>query len=213
MLTYLYTLEYDDDGAPASAKHYMANGTKAVTAQALTTTDTPLSAKDLLTHDKMMNNVVVYAIAQKYDINELKALAIEKLHDLLWPEAPNYAFLDIISAVYETSSITDPKLRLVAAKYCAHHSTQILGDDRLRGIIEEYSELGLDVLQAVNVDSDQNAKLRQRFYQQLVDLDEKLAQMIDKASGIGYAARCDNVVAELLQALRTTYQTLKIDDQ
>ena len=213
MLSYLYTLEYDDDGPPASAKHYMANETKAATSQALTTTNTPLSLEDLSRHAKMMNNVVVYAIAQKYGINELKELATMKFHGLLWLKAPDYAFPDIIGAVYETSSIPDQNLRLVAAKYCANHITQILADDHLRSIIEEYGELMLDVLRAVNVDSARNAKLQQRFHKQLIDLGEKLVQMMDITSGIGFAAKCDNAVAELLQALEKTYDDHKIDDE
>ena len=203
MLTYLYTLDYDDNGPPASAKHYMANGTKAAISQAPTTTNTPLSAEDLLSHAKMMNNVVVYAIAQKYDINELKELATLKFRRLLCLNVPNYAILTIIGAVYETSFITDPGLRLVAASYCAHHSTHFLADDRLPSIIEHYSEFGLDVLREVSMYSARNAKEQQHFYKQLVTLYKGMAQLVENSSEI------DDAVAELLQALKTTDANLE----
>ena len=208
MLTYLYTLDYDDDGSLASAKHYMVDQTEKATSQALTTT---LSAEELLRHAKMINNAVVYAIAQRYDINELKELAEKKFRILLWLAGPTYAFLDIIAAVFETSSIADPGLRLVVARYCAHYSTQILADDRLCSIIKDYGELGLDVLREVSKDSARNAKLRLRFHEQLLTLDEELAQMIEKASEIEYPAKKDDAVATLLRALRTTYKNFEID--
>ena len=88
MLTHLYTLAYDDEGDAASTQHHMANGTKMVTSQALTTVTTPLLAEELLKHAKMMNNVVVGAIAQKYDIGKLKKLATAKFRELLWLGAP-----------------------------------------------------------------------------------------------------------------------------
>ena len=205
MLTYLYTLDYDDDGPLASAKYYMANETKADAYQALMTTT--LSAEDRLMHAKMINNVVVYAIAQKYDIEELKELAMVKFCDVLWLKGPTYAFLDIITAVFETSSITDPGLRPVAVKYCTHYSTQILADKYLCCVIKDHGELGLEVLREVSKDSARNAKLRQRFYEQLVTLDEKLAQMIETASEIEYPA------TPLLRTLWTTHKNLEIDDE
>ena len=164
MLCYLYTLNYDDDGAPASAHHYMIDGTKLTASQKVTTTTTPRLSEMLLRHSKkMMNNVVVYAIAQKYDIEGLKELATAKFRDLLFLEEPNDTFPNIIGAVYETSSITDPGLRLVATRYCAHYSTQILADDHLCGVIKDHGELGLEVLREVNKKVIENRQDKERL--------------------------------------------------
>ena len=86
---------------------------------------TPLSAEELLKHAKMMNNVVVGAIAQKYDIGELKKLATAKFRELLWLGAPSHSVPDIITAVFRTTSVTDPGLRNVVNDFCAHYSTEI----------------------------------------------------------------------------------------
>lgn len=212
MLTYLYTLEYDDDGPLASAKHYMANGTRAAASEALTTTNMPLSAADLLRHAKMMNNVAVYAIAQKYDINELKELATVKFCDLLWLEAPTYAFPDIISAVFETSSITDPGLRFVAAKYCAHYSTQILADDHLSGVINDYGDLGLDVLRKLSEDLARKLNEERRLREQLVTLKGELAHTVKRISVVEATIHpVGSVLATIFQEIKTTYNNLKIE--
>ena len=211
MLTYLYTLDYDDDGPLASARQYMANGTKAATSRALTTTTTPLSAEALLRHAKMMNNVVVYAIAQKYNINELKELAAVKFRNLLWFKIPDYAVLSIIGTVYETSSVTDRRLRLVAAKYCAYHSNEILDDDSFCSIIEEYSELGLDVLREVNKYANRKGDQKQRLRGQLVTLEWELKEMLKEALGAEKIGRFDPSVTAILQKLRTTYNNLAIE--
>lgn len=144
MLSYLYTLAYDDEGDAASAEHYMVNGTR--TLKAATTPSTPLSEEELSRHAKMMNNVVVCAIAQKYDISELKELATSKFHELLWLKAPSHGLPGVINAVFETTSITDSGLRSVATEYCTHYSTEIVADDHLSSMFKDRSELGLDVL-------------------------------------------------------------------
>ena len=204
MLTYLYTLDYDDDGSPpASAEHYMANGTKVATFQALT------SAEDLLRHVKMMNNVVVYAIAQKYDINELKELATKKFSDLLWLKAPNYAFPNIIDAVFETSSITDPGLRVVAARYCVRYSTEILADDHLCGVIKDHGELGLDVLREVSLESARNLDQKRRLREQLVTLKEDIRQTIKQSLRPSQPVHTTLLAA--LRELKTTYNNLEIE--
>ena len=116
MLIYLYTLTYDDEGDAASAEHLMVNGAKIL--NAATTPSTPLSEEELSRHARMINNVVVDAIAQKYDISELKGLARSNFHELLWLKAPSHGLPGVIDAVFETTSITDSGLRSVATGYC-----------------------------------------------------------------------------------------------
>ena len=170
MLTYLYTIDYDDEGAPASAQHYMVKGTNVANSQAQATMTTPLSDKELLRHTKMMNNVAVCAIAQKYDIDELKELATAKFRHLLWLEAPNHGLPDIIGAVYETTSTTDPGLREVAIEYCVRYSTNIVVDDR---IIKDYGELGLAVLREVDQHANNNRLQKELLHAELVQQKKK----------------------------------------
>ena len=155
MLTYFYTLTYDDEGDLASAEHYMVNGTKS--SRAATTPSTPLSEEELSRRAKMVNNVVVYAIAQKYDISELKELAKSKFRELLWLEDPSHGLPVVIDVVFATTSVTDSGLlRNIVAEYCTHFTPKIVADDHLSSMIEDHGELGLAVLRQHSAESRKN---------------------------------------------------------
>ena len=212
MLTYLYTLDYDDDGPPASAQHYVVDLTKLTTSQNVTTATTPRLDKKPLRHTKkMMNNVVAYAIAQKYDIEELKEFATAKFRNLLFLEEPNDAFPAIVGTVFETTSITDPRLRDVVVEYCTVHSTKIIADDRLFSTLKYYSELGLNVLREVDKYANRKLDQKRRLREQLVTLKEELAQMVKKASSFGEMRQINSSVTAVLQELKTTYNNLEIE--
>lgn len=208
MLTYLYTLAYDDEGDTASIQHYMVDGSKVGTSNALTTMTTPLSAEELLRHAKMVNNVAMCAIANKYDIGELKELATVKFSDLLWLEAPSHGLPDIIHAVFETTSITDPGLRNVAVEFCTHYSTEIVADDYLSSLIKDHGELGLDVLREV----DEQKELLQK---KLVKLKGKLAQMISDASksdSSSFSREALRYTVGLQRKLKMAHDSILIED-
>ena len=209
MLDYFYTLDYDDDGPSASAQYYMIDGTKLTTFQKKTTATAPHFDERLLRHTKkMMNNVVVYAIAQKYNIGELKEFATAKFRNLLFLEEPNDAFPVIVGTVFETTSIKDPQLRDILVEYCTGHSTKIIADDRLFGILKDYSELGLNVLREVDKFANRKFDHERRLREQLFTLKQKLAQMVEKASRVDKRRQID---PSLLRELKTTCNNIVIE--
>ena len=178
MFSYLYTLAYDDEGDAASPQHYMVDGTNIVISQALTPSSTPIPAEEVSRHVRMMNNVVVYAIAEKYDIAELKELAADKFRKLLWLIEPSHALPRVIDAVYK---IKDSELRDVVVQFCANNSTKIVADDRLCRIIKYNGELGLDVLRKVDNRASKNLRERILRDRKLLALKKDLAQMLETA--------------------------------
>ena len=208
MVTYLYTLDYDDDGRLASVQHYMANGTEAATSQAQAIPTTPLSEKKLLRHAKMINNVAVYAIAQKYDICELKVLAKAKFHDLLWLKAPTNALHEIIGVVFETTTTTDSGLRNVVVEYCDDHITEVIRDDALCGITRDHGELGLSLLREVHERAFNRCREKEVLHRKLVTLKGHLGRMIEYASSTKSRPRA--ALASLQQELKTAYDEIDI---
>ena len=193
MLDYLYTLTYDDEGDAASAEHYMVNGTKML--EAATTPNTPLPEEELSRHAKMMNNVVVCAIAQKYDIIELKVLATLKFRELLWLKAPSPRLLHVGDAVFETTSIADSGMRTIVAKYCAHYSTNIVADDQLSSMIKDHGELGLNVLREYKAEKQK----------ELVTLKASLAHIANNLPSIrGY----EDTMSMLQGTLKSVYDSI-----
>ncbi|MCJ1450412.1 hypothetical protein MMC28_000743 [Mycoblastus sanguinarius] len=139
MLTYLYTLDYDDDGEPASLKQYILNGS-----DSLKTTTVPEGGAQR--HAKLMNNVAVYAIAEKYDIPELKELAKTKFTEILGigiltPDIPM-----VVDAVFTITPDTDSGLRGVVIGACTRWAKTLVKDDGLNCMLKDHGELGLGVI-------------------------------------------------------------------
>ncbi len=198
MLTYLYTLAYDDEGDVASAQHYQVKGTEANTSQAqntMTAPPRPPSAKELSRHVKMINNVILCAVAQKYGVAELKHLAMGRFRELLWLGAPNPGLPDIINAVFNTTSITDPGLRNVAVEFCTHYIAECVADARLCSTIKVHGDLGLGMLKnmhAKHVEKNRQFSTRIKqlqscqkiFFLRVHDIKTRVLAMMDMATSM-----------------------------
>ena len=169
--------------------------------------NTRLSDNELLRHAKKMNNVVVYAIAQKYDIGELKELATAKFRKLLWHEEPSHDLPDIIDAVFETASITDPGLRNVAVQYCTYYITDIVSDDHLCSVIKDHGELGLDVSRELNENAIESCQQKELLHGKLVTLKREMALLRKEASKLSKTRRLrdESSIAAFLKKLKTTF--------
>ena len=207
MLTYLYVLSYDDEGDAASAEHYMVNGTKMYELEAATTSSTPLSAEELSRHAKLMNNVVVCAIAQKYDISELKEFATSRFRELLRLKAPSPSLLHVVNAVFETTSIAEPGLCNVVAKYCAQYCSKIIADDHLSTMIKDHGDLGLDILRQHKAEIGELEKMK-TYLAMLKELKEKLALMMINASNITAMRAYENSLSVLRQSLKMAHDSI-----
>lgn len=146
MLTYLYNSDYDDDGAAGSPRCYMLN----VNSENATTVHsdelTALPEPEARRHHKLMNNVVVYAIAEKYNIVKLKELARAKFGKCLAPNPLELRLPPIVSAVYGTTPSTDQGLRGAIVSTCVFRAEDILGDADARCMVEQHGQLGLGML-------------------------------------------------------------------
>ena len=69
----------------------------------------------------------------------------------------------------------------------------------------------LDVLREVSKGSARNAKLQQRFYKQLLTLDEELAQIVKKATQFQKDRPVHPSITANLQELEATYNKLDIE--
>lgn len=122
MLKYLYTLNYYDGGEAADVAIYAHGKGASADLQAPTVTEEQqLSALDSFDYRRVMSNIAVYAIADKYDIPELEMLAAKKFKTVLWDLAPlrdMASFRAIIDAVFDTTPDTKSGLRSVIIEHC-----------------------------------------------------------------------------------------------
>jgi len=116
MLQFLYTFDYDDGIKFADSME-------------------PLSF-----------NTHVYAIADKYDIHELKELAKDKFEGLVKEQWKEDAFPEALRAVYETTPVTDRGLRDIAAQVAYDNITELMSDDSAFGrLLGDVAALGADL--------------------------------------------------------------------
>ena len=153
MLNYLYTLDYDDDGEAASLANYFQD--KGASENILATTVTeeqPLSALDPPDYTELLNNIAVYAIADKYDIPELEVLAETKFENaLLCSElVGDLASLPaIVDAVFDTTPDTKCGLRSVVIKFCKAWKERIIDNEDSVATVRDHGEIGLAMIRQI----------------------------------------------------------------
>ena len=171
MLFYLYNLDYPDHGVPDIQAEHVATGRSSpphlrhktpTTIEEVTdrSANLELSESATTTHDpRMMNNVLVYAVAEKYDIPDLKDLAKTKFQNLAWSKWPHDHFYALAEAVFSTTPDTDMGLRQIVLDLCEQHFQDILKNKEFRVGFLEIPAIGAVVLGAAVCKIDQDKTL------------------------------------------------------
>ena len=153
LLLYLYTFDYpdeDDSDVPVTTDRSYTPQLPSTTTLEESISDTMSDSCDGATpHDpRMMTNVLVYAVAEKYDIPELKDLAKHKFGTLARSKWPRDEFHAVTEAVFSTTSDTDMGLRQIVMDICSEHFEDILRDKDSRVIFFENKSIAAVVLDA-----------------------------------------------------------------
>lgn len=94
-----------------------------------------------------MNNVLVYALADKYNLPGLKSIAkskfIESTRETRWPYSN---FAAVIKAVYTTTPAHDHGLRDPIVHICASHVLELALDNKLAATIKEIGDLSFAIM-------------------------------------------------------------------
>ena len=164
LLLYLYTFDYpeeDDCDVPVTMYRSYTPPVPSAATEAESIFGTVSGWYDGFTpHDpRMMNNVLVYAIAEKYDIPELKDLAKHKFHTLASSKWPHDDFHAVTEAVFSTTPETDMGLRQIVMDICGEHSEDILRDKESRAMFFEEKAIAAVILDAAVRKTDQLVKL------------------------------------------------------
>ena len=193
MLFYLYTLDYPDHDVPNIQAEHVATGRYAPP-HLQHKTPTTIEEKSIMsanlgnsegattTHDpRMMNNVRVYAVAEKYDIPDLKDLAKGKFQGLARSKWPHDDFHALAEEVFSTTPDTDMGLRQVVLDLCEEHFQDILrnGDSR---VLLEIPAIEAVVLDAAVCRIDQDKTLLDGAQAKLVEVSQAEAKASRRTS-------------------------------
>lgn len=179
MLRYLYTLEYDDSeggpvtsdlGTPYPSAILTDDGEPTVQTPPLLATDISMEKEDIepqpiitpeIQKYKLMSNVHVYALAEKYEIGPLKELAMAKTKALSGSDVVissiNFVeyMQDVIEAVYTNTPETNLGLRDMTVRACGFKVTTMLLDENMVNIIKEHGDFGLELLRWSEIEREE----------------------------------------------------------
>ena len=110
-------------------------------------------------HLRMLNNISVYAMAEKYDVPMLKGLAKDKFEDLAMDTSIYQNFTEIIRTVYETTPDNDDGLRSAVTGVCTANVPDFLRIAGHNGFqIDGIEQLWFDVLSAHKDKTDEESE-------------------------------------------------------
>lgn len=158
MLHYLYNLDYSDGPAarPQTDSSNVSAATPSTIIGSVVDERTELNAPPLesspmnITSAKLLINALVYNMADKSEMSELKDLArlkFEKDAFVCWP-IPRFA--EILGVIHESTSEADAGLRVIVNKICACHLEEFLADEELLNMAMTFPELALGILTEFN---------------------------------------------------------------
>ena len=185
MMLYLYTLDYpDEDVSGVRAERVAINQSPLPHLKRKTSTtteegtDSGSVAEGAVPHDaRMMNNVLVYAVAEKYDIPELKDLAKHKFQTLASSKWPHDEFQAIVECVFTTTPDNDMGLRQIVLDLCEKHFHDILKDEESRAGLLEIQAIAAVVLDAAVRKIDQDNMLLDGALAKQIAMREELSQV------------------------------------
>ncbi|KAL8917159.1 MAG: hypothetical protein Q9208_008128 [Pyrenodesmia sp. 3 TL-2023] len=187
VLSYLYTADYDDedhrafatvssrshtpstdDSAPSptfpSALVNVRNTTVETPEPAAAThpkeTAAPAASPEQVSVAALLNNVLVYALAEKYDIRPLKTFAHHKFEIRAaqdWDDWNNKWIIAVLREVYAATPANDTLLRSAMHKVCDRYADCLMVDEEFSAMVKKDSGLAYEILKSVY-----DAKERQR---------------------------------------------------
>lgn len=145
MLLYLYTLDYEDMNEGETLTDPSFNDSRSVLMNGDELPETPeIDHKARILGQTILNNVQVYALADKYDIQTLKELAKRKVIDLLAKGSSIWGVDIIVKQVFSSTPDSDMGLRDLFSEICA--VTRAFECDYMVELIRENSDLSLGIL-------------------------------------------------------------------
>ena len=177
MFIYFYNLNYSDEGEEASLLPYFVD--TPVTEPVGKEQDLPTPSAGLQV--RIFNNIAVYAIAGKYDIQELRVLAQEKIEDLLSASKVTPDLDTIFKAIFKVTPSTDTGLRKITISFCHKNNAAIMKIECLRGILMKQEYLGLGMIDQL-LEEHSNFKLSTNNHIQI--LERKGQEVVDYLQSI-----------------------------
>ena len=97
----------------------------------------------------LLNNTMVYVIAEKYEVSPLKTLAARKFAEVLPHEGNSPSFAASLKLMYEETPETDHVLKAIAVAFARENAKELIDRGEFASLCKENGEMGFDVLKAI----------------------------------------------------------------
>jgi hypothetical protein len=95
-------------------------------------------------------NMRVYALAEKYEIHQLKEFAKSRFSKQAWDNWSSLEFLDVLGWVFDSTPSSDQGLRDVVTQVCSKNIRSLITNETFRNTITDIPCLGTSLLQRVS---------------------------------------------------------------
>ena len=145
MLAYLYTSTYDDEDGSDLTLHtdFATNGTSSSTSIAL---GKPAAVSIPVKSSALMTNVLVHALADKYDIELLKQLSKTKFEVRAAGDWAMEEIVAVLAKIYETTPIKDSGLREPVMRVCAKHIDMLILHEGFKNLLQDDAVISFDMM-------------------------------------------------------------------
>ncbi|KAL8913676.1 MAG: hypothetical protein Q9171_001526 [Xanthocarpia ochracea] len=145
MLAYLYTSTYDDEDGSDFALHtdFAINDTPSSTSIAL---GEAAAASIPIKSSALMTNVLVHALADKYDIQLLKQLSKTKFEVRAAGDWAIEEIVTVLAKVYETTPTKDSSLREPIMRVCAKYIDRLILHEGFKNLLQDDAAISFDMM-------------------------------------------------------------------
>lgn len=181
MLIYLYSNDYPEGGIPHDQQPASIQQPVALPHLRTSISSVAESLDELhLVEDPLLNNVQVYAIAEKYDMPQLKELARGRVQ--FTAKQPSiYSdtvdFSEVVKTVFDSTPASDTGLRNIIIQCCIDHIQEIFQDLTLMETIMDIGPLSFAIMMKTrqhNIEALERALVSEAILQ--VDLSRSISE-------------------------------------
>ena len=144
MLIYLYSRDYSDGKIPLEQYPASVDDSSGEVDYQAAGVSLSSAFRSRPTHSRMINNLLVYAIACKYDLPSLKSLARSKFQASL-KSGPRAKLAPLISTISKMTLASVAGVREILIEFCAENIEWIIQDSAVATVIKKDAELHFSV--------------------------------------------------------------------
>lgn len=157
-----------------------------------------------LAQQRILNNVHVYALAEKYYLPALKELAVEKLRRDAC-KCPWEGLVPIAHEAYASTPSSDRALRDIVMQMCETHLDQIMEDKNLEAIMKDNADFASDMFKVATGKYKKQLKTIEDLRHKVKTKKEKIGRLMKKKRDLSEEV---GIKKKMIKYMKTQHQNV-----